>query len=160
MAWVFPSSSNRPLFFKAHACTGGISRGRFQANLLAQRHNPLNMLSRTKGSFFVSWKHNYSNHYVLFLFIQDVISKFFPSKPSLLPNIMPEAHANLKKNKTSYNTTLKHYAFMVIYISLERSSLSSLICQSVVFFSIYSSSKFIWAVVHYYIVHIFPRQLN
>ena len=26
MAWVFPSSSNRPLLFKVHACTGGISR--------------------------------------------------------------------------------------------------------------------------------------
>ena len=35
MAWVFPSSSNRPLLFKAHACTGELSRDRFRANLLA-----------------------------------------------------------------------------------------------------------------------------
>ena len=60
---------------------------------------------------------------------------------SLLPKIVTEAHANLKKKKTSCNTTLKHYAVMVKYTPLERSSLiSSLICQPVVFFSIYSSS--------------------
>ena len=49
MVWVFPSSSKRPLLFKAHACTGEISRDRFQANSLAERQNPLDMLSRTKG---------------------------------------------------------------------------------------------------------------
>ena len=32
---VFPSTSNRPLVFKAHACTGGLSRDRFPANSLA-----------------------------------------------------------------------------------------------------------------------------
>ena len=26
MAWFFPSSLNRPLLFKVHACNGGISR--------------------------------------------------------------------------------------------------------------------------------------
>ena len=51
MAWVFPSSSNRPLLFKAHACTGDLSRDRFRANSLAQRQNPLDMLSTTKGRF-------------------------------------------------------------------------------------------------------------
>ena len=45
---------------------------------------------------------------------------------------------------------------MVKYTPLECSSLSSLICKPVVFFPIYSSSEFMWAVVHYYIVHIFP----
>ena len=35
MAWVFPLSSNRPLLFEAHACTGRISRDRFSANSLA-----------------------------------------------------------------------------------------------------------------------------
>ena len=49
MAWVFPSSSNCPLLFKEHACTGQISRDRSQANSLADRQNPLDMLSRTKG---------------------------------------------------------------------------------------------------------------
>ena len=34
MAWDFSSSSNRPLLFKAHACTGRISHDRFPANLL------------------------------------------------------------------------------------------------------------------------------
>jgi len=32
MAWVFPSLSNRTLLFKAHTCTGRISRDRFPAN--------------------------------------------------------------------------------------------------------------------------------
>ena len=45
---------------------------------------------------------------------------------------------------------------MVKYTPLECSSLSSLICKPVVFFPIYSSSEFMWAVVHYYMVHIFP----
>ena len=49
---LFPSSSNRPLVFKAHACTGGLSRGRFPANSLAKRQNHLEMLLRTKGSLF------------------------------------------------------------------------------------------------------------
>ena len=39
LALVFPSSSNRPLLFKVHACTGGISRDRFPAISLAQRQN-------------------------------------------------------------------------------------------------------------------------
>ena len=46
---------------------------------------------------------------------------------SLLPEIVTEAHTNLKKKKTSGNATLKHYAVMVKYTPLERSSLSSLI---------------------------------
>ena len=45
----------------------------------------------------------------------------------LLPEIVTEAHANLKKKKTGCNTTLKHYAVMVKYTPLELSSLSSLI---------------------------------
>ena len=53
---------------------------------------------------------------------------FFPQDISLLPKIVTEAHANLKKRKTSCNTTSKHYAVMVKYTPLERSSLSSLIC--------------------------------
>ena len=90
-----------------------------------------------------------------------LFQRFSPQNISLLPKIVTEAHANLKKKKTSCNTALKHYAVMVKYTPLERSSLiSSLICQPVVFFfhlfMINSSSKFIWAVVHYYIVHIFP----
>ena len=51
MAWVFPSSLNRPLLFKAHAFTDGISRDRFPANSLALWQNPLDMLSRTKAAF-------------------------------------------------------------------------------------------------------------
>ena len=35
LASVFPSSSNRPLVFKAHACTSGLSRDRFPVNSLA-----------------------------------------------------------------------------------------------------------------------------
>ena len=58
-----------------------------------------------------------------------LFQRFFPQNISLLPNIVTEAHANLKKKKTSCNTTLKHYAVMVKYIPLERSSLiSNLIC--------------------------------
>ena len=37
---------------------------------------------------------------------------FFPQNISLLPKIMTEAHANLKKKKTSCNTTLKHNVVM------------------------------------------------
>ena len=74
-----------------------------------------------------------------------LFQSFFPQNISLLPKIVTEAHANLKKKKTSCNTTLKHYAVMVKYTPLERSSLiSSLICQPVVFFfSIYS-----WSIHH------------
>ena len=87
-----------------------------------------------------------------------LFQRFFPQNISLLPKIVTEAHANLKKKKTSCNTTLKHYA-----VPLERSSLiSCLICQPVVFcfhlFIINPSPKFIWVVVHYCIVHIFPRR--
>ena len=68
-----------------------------------------------------------------------LFQSFFSQNISLLPKIVTEAHANLKKKKTSCNTTLKHYAVMVKYTPLERSSLSSLICYPVVCF-IYSSS--------------------
>ena len=58
-----------------------------------------------------------------------LFQRFFPQNISLLPKIVPEAHANLKKKKTCCNTTLKHYAVMVKYTLLERLSLiSSLIC--------------------------------
>ena len=57
-----------------------------------------------------------------------LFQRFSPQNISLLPKIVTEAHANLKKKKTSCNTTLKHYADMVKYPHLERSSLSSLIC--------------------------------
>ena len=63
-----------------------------------------------------------------------LFQRFFPQNISLLPKIVTEAHANLKKKKTSCNTTLKHYAVMVKYTPLERSSLiSSLICGSILF---------------------------
>ena len=64
---------------------------------------------------------------------------FFSHSISLLPKIVTEAHANLKKNKTSCNTALS------IMQSLSSTPLwnvrdrSSLICQPVVC-SIYSSS--------------------
>ena len=54
MSWIFPSSSNRPLLCKAHVCIGEISHDCFPANSLAQTQNPLDMLSRRKGSFFVT----------------------------------------------------------------------------------------------------------
>ena len=58
-----------------------------------------------------------------------LFQSFFPQNISLLPKIVTEAHANLKKKKTSCNTTLKHYAVMVKYTPLERWSLiSCLIC--------------------------------
>ena len=58
-----------------------------------------------------------------------LFQSFFRQNVSLLPKIVTEAHANLMKKKTTYcNTTLKHYAVMVKYTPLERSSLSSLIC--------------------------------
>ena len=89
------------------------------------------------------------NQTVLFLFIQGLFQSFCPQNISLLRNLrlwlklMP----NIKEKKTSYKT-IYCYAVMVEYTPLERSSLSSLICQPVVFFfSIYSSSNFIRAVV-------------
>ena len=53
---------------------------------------------------------------------------------------------NIKERKlaTKLFDALHCYAVMAKYTPLERSSLSSLNCQPVVFFSIYSSSKFIW----------------
>ena len=50
-----------------------------------------------------------------------LFQRFFPQNISLLPKIVTEAHANLKKKKTSCNTTLKHYAVMVKYTPLDRS---------------------------------------
>ena len=73
-----------------------------------------------------------------------LFQRFSPQNVSLLPKIVTEAHANLKKKKTSCNTTLKHYAVMVKYTPLERSSLiSSLICQPVVFFFPFIHDQFI-----------------
>ena len=57
-----------------------------------------------------------------------LFQSYFPQNISLLPKIVTEACANLKKEKTSCNTTLKHYAVMVKYTPLERLSLASLIC--------------------------------
>ena len=44
-----------------------------------------------------------------------LFQRFFPQNISLLPKIVTEAHADLKKKKTSCNTSLKHYAVMVKY---------------------------------------------
>ena len=64
-----------------------------------------------------------------------LFQRFFPQNISLLPKIVTEAHADLKKKKTSCNTCLKHYAVKVKYTPLESSSLiSSLVCWPVVFF--------------------------
>ena len=41
LALLFSSTTNRSLPFKAHACTGEISRGRFQAISLARGKIPL-----------------------------------------------------------------------------------------------------------------------
>ena len=61
-----------------------------------------------------------------------LFQSFFPQNISLLPKIVTEAHANLKKKKTSCNTTFKHNMVMQSwswkYTPLQRSSLSSLIC--------------------------------
>ena len=61
-----------------------------------------------------------------------LFQSFCPQNITLLSKIVTETHANLKKKKTSCNTTiLDHsflYAVMVMYTPLERSSLSSLIC--------------------------------
>ena len=45
---------------------------------------------------------SFSSYRVLF-------QRFFPQNSSLLPKIVTEAHANLKKKKTSCNTTLTHF---------------------------------------------------
>ena len=66
-----------------------------------------------------------------------LFQRFFPQNISLLPKIVTETHANLKKKKSSCNTTLKHYAIMVKYTPLERSSLlnfqSDLLAGSIFF---------------------------
>ena len=41
-----------------------------------------------------------------------LFQSFFPQNISLLPKIVTEAHANLKKKKTSFNTSLKHNIVM------------------------------------------------
>ena len=41
-----------------------------------------------------------------------LFQSFFPQNISLLPKIVTEVHANLKKKKTSCNTTLKHNIVM------------------------------------------------
>ena len=51
MAWVFPSSSNRPLLFKLHACTGRVSRDRFPANLSVRGKLPLTCRQEQKAAF-------------------------------------------------------------------------------------------------------------
>ena len=63
----------------------------------------------------------------------------------LLPEIVTEAHANLKKKKTSCNTTLKHYAVMVKYTPLELSSLSKsdLLAGSYIIFFPFIHNQFI-----------------
>ena len=70
---------------------------------------------------------------------------------------------NIKKRKLARQLfdALHCYVVMVKYTPLERSSLSSLNCQPVVFFSVYSSSKFIWlwAVVTLHNAHFPPVSL-
>ena len=68
--------------------------------------------------------HNYSNLMFSSSSYTVFFQSFFPQNISLLSKIVTEAHANLKKKKTSCNTTLEHYAVMVKYTHLERSSLS------------------------------------
>ena len=94
-----------------------------------------------------------------------LFQSFFPQNISLLPKIVTEVHANLKKKKTSCNTTLKHNILMQSWSS---TPLWNVRVFTVWFasrwhlFPIYSSSihhqsSYAWAVVHYCIVHIFPR---
>ena len=88
-----------------------------------------------------------------------LFQRFSPQNISLLPKIVTEAHANLKKKKTSCNTTLKHYAVMVkvhSFGTFESNFQSDLLAGSI-FFSIHQFIT-IWVVVHYCIVHIFPRR--
>ena len=90
-----------------------------------------------------------------------LFQRFFPQNNSLLPKIVTEAYANLKKKKTICNTTLKHNIVMQSWSSAPLWSVRVFpffFCQPEVFFSIYASSKFTWALVHYYIVGIFPRR--
>ena len=60
-----------------------------------------------------------------------LLQRFFPQNISLLPKIVTEAHANLKKTTTSCNTTLKHYGMSKSHFQ------SDLLAGSI--FSIYSS---------------------
>ena len=89
-----------------------------------------------------------------------LLQSFLPQNISLLPKIVTEAHANLKKKKTSCNTTLKHYTVMVHQFGRFESFQSDFLAGSIFFhlLIINSSSKFTWTVVHYYIVHIFPQR--
>ena len=70
---------------------------------------------------------------------------FFPQNISLLPKIVTEAHANLKKKKTSCNTTLKHYAVMVKFTPLLgtfESFQSDLLAASIFFPFIHHQSSY------------------
>ena len=52
MAWDFSSSSNRPLLFKAHACTGRISHDRFPGKIYWFRGKlPLTCCQEQKAAF-------------------------------------------------------------------------------------------------------------
>ena len=60
-----------------------------------------------------------------------LFQRFSPQNISLLPKIVTEAHANLKKTTTSCNTTLKHYGMSKSHFQ------SDLLVGGI--FSIYSS---------------------
>ena len=51
LALVVPSSSIRPLIFKAHACTGRLSRDRFLANSLLRDKIFLTCCREQKAAF-------------------------------------------------------------------------------------------------------------
>ena len=86
-----------------------------------------------------------------------LFQRFFTQNISLLPKIVTEAHANLKKKKK-----LQHYLEALCchgqvhpFGTFESIFQSYLLAGSIFFhlFIISSSSKFIWVVVHYCIVH-------
>ena len=60
-----------------------------------------------------------------------LFQRFFPQNISLLPKTVTEAYANLKKKKTSCNTTLKQNIVMQSWSSTPL--ISSLICGSILF---------------------------
>ena len=71
-----------------------------------------------------------------------LFQRFFPQNISLLPKIVTEAHAKLKKRKTSCNTTLKHKCShgQVHPFGTCKSNFQSDLLAGSIFFSIYSSS--------------------
>ena len=153
MALVFPSSSNRPLLFKAHACTGGISVINVRQIHWLRGKISLKCCREQKAAFLSVGSVNVVVLLPLLTIILVEMFKWYVLSrgdyasrncdTNAVARFVLKIEIGVEIAGCEKKTTLKHYAVMVKYTPLECSSLSSVICQPIVFFVIYSSSKFI-----------------